>query len=74
MATHHILLFVIFTINTAYCLELRVFTVATEATEGFQRFNRSLSVYGFKSEVLGHGIQWQGGNVIDSAGGGHKIS
>lgn len=64
----------VFTVNSVNCIELRVFTVATEPTEGFIRFNRSLSVYGLKSEILALGHQWEGGNVIDSVGGGHKVN
>lgn len=76
MATDIVTIFVLIlvTFNPVNCLQLRVFTVATEATEGFERFNRSLSVYELKSEILGHGIEWQGGNVIDSIGGGHKVN
>lgn len=69
-----VLLIITVTVNNGHCDDLRVFSVATEATDGFLRFNRSLSVYNLKSEVLGLGLQWEGGNVIDSVGGGHKVN
>lgn len=53
--------------------DLRVFAVATEATSGFERFNRSLEVNGLRSEVLGLGSRWTGGDVARGPGGGHKI-
>ena len=75
MASQLLSLFLlVIAINNCYCDNLRVFTVATEPTDGFIRFNRSLSIYKLKSEVLGLGIEWEGGNVIDSVGGGHKVN
>lgn len=75
MASQLLSLFLlIFVINNCNCDDLRVFTVATETTDGFLRFNRSLSIYKLKSEILGLGSKWLGGNVIDSVGGGHKVN
>lgn len=53
--------------------DLRVFAVATEATPGFERFNRSLEVNGLRSEILGFGSVWSGGDVSRGPGGGLKI-
>ena len=71
--------FLLMTIITAIAghkhdhLSLRIMTVATELTPGFQRFNRSAHVYGLKLEVLGMGTVWKGGDVRKYTGGGHKI-
>lgn len=54
-------------------LELRLLTVATEATDGFNRFNRSAHVYGVRVEVLGMGSEWRGGDVSRYPGGAHKL-
>ncbi|KAJ6218725.1 hypothetical protein RDWZM_004537 [Blomia tropicalis] len=52
---------------------LVVVTVATQITEGFLRFNRSVNLYGLKLEVLGLSQQWEGGDVAHRPGGGQKI-
>ncbi|XP_014231000.1 procollagen-lysine,2-oxoglutarate 5-dioxygenase 1 isoform X1 [Trichogramma pretiosum] len=53
-----------------------VFTVATNATDGFQRYIRSTEVNGFRKQVrvLGMGQAWRGGDVQRYAGGGHKVN
>ena len=55
-------------------LKLKIITVATEETDGFQRFLRSASVYGLDVTVTGLGIDWEGGDVARFSGGGHKLN
>ncbi|MPC83153.1 Procollagen-lysine,2-oxoglutarate 5-dioxygenase 3 [Portunus trituberculatus] len=35
---------------------------------------RSLRVYGLQVKVLGLGVTWEGGNMENNMGGGHKIN
>lgn len=61
----------------AACVEdrdLLLITVATNETDGYQRFMRSLRVYGLQVKVLGMGVTWEGGDVQNTVGGGHKIN
>lgn len=51
-----------------------MFTVATEATDGFERFNRSVNIYGIKVDVLGMGKTWKGGDIARFPGGGQKVN
>ncbi|XP_055335239.1 procollagen-lysine,2-oxoglutarate 5-dioxygenase 1-like [Paramacrobiotus metropolitanus] len=53
--------------------ELLVVTVASNATNGFERFMRSAKVYGYTVEVLGMNQPWKGGDMT-RAGGGYKIN
>ncbi|KAH9399042.1 Procollagen-lysine,2-oxoglutarate 5-dioxygenase 1 [Tyrophagus putrescentiae] len=53
--------------------KLVVVTVATHITDGFQRFNRSVHLYGLKLEVLGLHQEWKGGDIARLPGGGQKI-
>ncbi|KAL6257508.1 hypothetical protein P5V15_011078 [Pogonomyrmex californicus] len=57
-------------------IDVLVFTVASNGTDGFQRYLRSAEVYGFRDKlnVLGLGNPWRGGNVVNYAGGGYKIN
>ncbi|XP_067005007.1 procollagen-lysine,2-oxoglutarate 5-dioxygenase isoform X2 [Anabrus simplex] len=48
-------------------------TVATNQTDGFQRFIRSANVYNIPVKVLGMGRQWKGGDM-NYAGGGFKVN
>ncbi|KAG8231866.1 hypothetical protein J437_LFUL011771 [Ladona fulva] len=48
-------------------------TVASNETEGYQRFIRSAKVYNVPVKVLGMGQKWLGGDM-KSAGGGYKIN
>ncbi|CAF1410609.1 unnamed protein product [Adineta steineri] len=71
-----ILLLVIFS-NSIHAIskdDLLVVSVATNETDGYQRFIRSLNIYGYKYEIYGLGQQWKGGNMKHSAGGGQKIN
>ncbi|XP_074654801.1 procollagen-lysine,2-oxoglutarate 5-dioxygenase 1-like [Tubulanus polymorphus] len=52
--------------------DLIVFTVATENTDGFQRFMRSAKKYDYNVKVLGMGTDWLGGNM-EGLGGGQKV-
>lgn len=54
-------------------LDLRILTVATESTDGFNRFNRSANVYGLRVDVLGMGSEWRGGDIARFPGGGQKL-
>lgn len=55
--------------------DILVFTVATEYTDGFQRYLHTAAEYGIKPEVLGMGEKWQGGdNIRLEAGGGWKVN
>ncbi|XP_050683668.1 procollagen-lysine,2-oxoglutarate 5-dioxygenase isoform X2 [Leptidea sinapis] len=51
---------------------LKVLSVGTSNTHGLQRFERSLKVYNHSYEILGRGIEWEGGDM-SGRGGGHKI-
>ncbi|KAK1117502.1 hypothetical protein K0M31_016535 [Melipona bicolor] len=53
-----------------------VFTVATNETDGYKRFLRSINVYEIRHNlrVLGLGEAWLGGNVKTSIGGGYKVN
>ncbi|UJR36254.1 hypothetical protein I4U23_028985 [Adineta vaga] len=54
--------------------DLLVVSVATNETDGYQRFVRSLNIYGYKYEIYGLGQVWKGGDMKNGAGGGHKIN
>ncbi|XP_065313263.1 procollagen-lysine,2-oxoglutarate 5-dioxygenase-like [Gordionus sp. m RMFG-2023] len=54
--------------------KLLVFTVGTEKTDGFLRYQRSSNVFGLRSVVLGMDQVWQGGDVRYFPGGGQKIN
>ncbi|EDW70891.1 procollagen-lysine,2-oxoglutarate 5-dioxygenase [Drosophila virilis] len=53
--------------------KIKVFTVATEPTDGYRRYVRSANVYDIEVTTLGMGEEWQGGDM-KSAGGGFKIN
>ncbi|KAA0706473.1 Procollagen-lysine,2-oxoglutarate 5-dioxygenase 3 [Triplophysa tibetana] len=53
--------------------ELLVITAATEVTDGFQRFMRTVRQFNFTVQVLGLGEEWQGGDVARTIGGGQKV-
>lgn len=59
-----------------YFSDVLVFTVASNETDGFQRYLRSVEVYKFRDKlnVLGLSKPWKGGNMADSIGGGYKIN
>ncbi|XP_035896526.1 procollagen-lysine,2-oxoglutarate 5-dioxygenase [Anopheles stephensi] len=50
-----------------------IFTVASNATEGYVRYLRSAKHYGLTVTTLGMGKPWLGGNM-KSVGGGYKIN
>ena len=57
--------------------DVLVFTIASNETDGYKRFLRSVNVYGFRDNlrVLGLGEPWLGGdNIKTSAGGGYKVN
>uniref|UniRef100_A0A915KFH2 PLOD1-3-like GT domain-containing protein n=1 Tax=Romanomermis culicivorax TaxID=13658 RepID=A0A915KFH2_ROMCU len=51
---------------------LLLVTVATEKTDGFERFMKSAEKFNVKVKVLGLNEEWKGGDM-DHPGGGHKI-
>ncbi|XP_012233365.2 procollagen-lysine,2-oxoglutarate 5-dioxygenase isoform X2 [Linepithema humile] len=55
--------------------DVLVFSVASNETDGFQRYLRSVEIYGFRKNlnVLGLGEPWRGGDM-KTAGGGYKIN
>ncbi|CAG04279.1 unnamed protein product, partial [Tetraodon nigroviridis] len=53
--------------------KLLVLTVATEETDGFQRFMQSAHYFNYSVKVLGMGEAWKGGDVGNSIGGGQKV-
>ncbi|XP_017754981.1 PREDICTED: procollagen-lysine,2-oxoglutarate 5-dioxygenase 1 isoform X1 [Eufriesea mexicana] len=55
--------------------DVLVLTVASNETDGYKRFLRSVEVYGFRDnlKVLGLGEPWLGGNM-KSVGGGYKVN
>ncbi|CAG9823589.1 unnamed protein product [Phaedon cochleariae] len=54
--------------------DVLVYTVATEETNGFQRYMSSAKEFNIQPKVLGIGTQWQGGNIKTSPAGGWKIN
>ncbi|XP_048097557.1 procollagen-lysine,2-oxoglutarate 5-dioxygenase 1 isoform X1 [Alosa alosa] len=52
---------------------LIVLTVATEETDGFQRFMRSARHFNYTVKVLGKGEKWNGGGYKTVPGGGQKV-
>ncbi|KAH8411190.1 hypothetical protein KR222_010054, partial [Zaprionus bogoriensis] len=53
--------------------KIKVFTVASEPTDGYRRYIRSANVYDIEITSLGLGEEWKGGDM-KSAGGGFKIN
>lgn len=54
--------------------KLLVITVATEKTEGYERFIRSTKIYDLDVKVLGMNENWEGGDMRLNTGGGHKVN
>ncbi|XP_040928918.1 multifunctional procollagen lysine hydroxylase and glycosyltransferase LH3 [Betta splendens] len=52
---------------------LLVITVATEETDGFNRFMRTAREFNYTVKVLGLGEEWKGGDVARTVGGGQKV-
>ncbi|XP_063772039.1 procollagen-lysine,2-oxoglutarate 5-dioxygenase 2 isoform X2 [Pseudophryne corroboree] len=53
--------------------KLLVLTVATRETDGFHRFMQSATHFNYTVKVLGKGLDWKGGDVAYSIGGGQKV-
>ncbi|XP_056420797.1 procollagen-lysine,2-oxoglutarate 5-dioxygenase 2 isoform X2 [Hyla sarda] len=53
--------------------KLLVLTVATQETDGFLRFMQSAKHFNYTVKVLGKGVDWKGGDVANSIGGGQKV-
>lgn len=50
-----------------------IFTVASEETEGYKRYQRSAQHHGLTVKTLGLGQQWKGGDM-SYPGGGYKVN
>lgn len=71
------IIFISFLLNNVCAIEtdVLVFTVATNETDGFQRYINSARTFGIEPVVLGKGEKWKGGqNIKLYAGGGWKIN
>ncbi|XP_067301470.1 multifunctional procollagen lysine hydroxylase and glycosyltransferase LH3 [Pseudorasbora parva] len=53
--------------------ELLVITAATEVTDGYLRFMRTIRQFNYTIQVLGLGEKWKGGDVARTVGGGQKV-
>lgn len=53
--------------------KIKVFTVATEPTDGYTRYIRSARVYDIEVTTLGLGEEWKGGDM-QKPGGGFKLN
>ncbi|XP_077171916.1 multifunctional procollagen lysine hydroxylase and glycosyltransferase LH3 [Paroedura picta] len=53
--------------------KLLVLTAATEETEGYQRFLRTVKYFNYTVKTLGLGEDWKGGDVARTVGGGQKV-
>ncbi|XP_075058020.1 procollagen-lysine,2-oxoglutarate 5-dioxygenase 2 isoform X2 [Mixophyes fleayi] len=53
--------------------KLLVLTVATQETDGFHRFMQSAKHFNYTVKVLGKGLDWKGGDLTNSIGGGQKV-
>lgn len=49
-------------------------TVATDETDGFNRFMRSADIFGMPVKVTGMHQAWKGGDIEHFPGGGHKLN
>lgn len=54
--------------------EFLALTVATDRTDGFLRYKRSVERLHIPYKVLGGDEEWRGGDVRRSPGGGHKVN
>uniref|UniRef100_A0A1I8M2M7 procollagen-lysine 5-dioxygenase n=1 Tax=Musca domestica TaxID=7370 RepID=A0A1I8M2M7_MUSDO len=59
--------------ETPLDVNVKVFTVATERTDGFLRYMRSAQVYDIEVTALGLDQEWKGGDM-SSVGGGFKVN
>lgn len=55
-------------------LKLKVITTATNETDGYKRFMRSVRMFDLDVEVVGMHVAWRGGDVVRFPGGGHKVN
>lgn len=53
--------------------DVKVFTVASEETEGYVRYIRSANYYEIDITTLGLNQEWRGGKM-ESIGGGYKVN
>uniref|UniRef100_A0A6I8QMR6 procollagen-lysine 5-dioxygenase n=1 Tax=Xenopus tropicalis TaxID=8364 RepID=A0A6I8QMR6_XENTR len=53
--------------------KLLVVTVATDTTEGYERFLRTARHFNYTVRTLGLGHEWKGGDVARTVGGGQKV-
>ncbi|CAH2272451.1 procollagen-lysine,2-oxoglutarate 5-dioxygenase 3 [Pelobates cultripes] len=74
----YVLLTVTFVTNYCYVFvlppeKLLVLTVATDRTEGYDRFLRTAKHFNYTIHTLGLGQEWKGGDVARTVGGGQKV-
>lgn len=62
------------TLNYKTAKDVVCYCVATDATDGYNRFKRSCDIYGIQLKTIGLGEEWKGGDMDAGAGGGHKIN
>lgn len=66
--------FLSFVVNENYWIpDVLVLTVASDHTNGYERFLRSAKIFDIPVKNLGEGIEWRGGSM-KSTGGGQKIN
>ncbi|XP_033642111.1 procollagen-lysine,2-oxoglutarate 5-dioxygenase 1-like [Asterias rubens] len=77
---------ILYAISLVFCLtwasdsnvkdkkRLLVVTVATNATDGFNRYMRSAKKNGLNVKVVGMHQQWKGGDILHHPGGGQKVN
>jgi GR25 family glycosyltransferase involved in LPS biosynthesis len=51
-----------------------VVSVATDRNDCFERFMHSCNIYGIPIHILGLDTTWNGNNMLEQEGGGHKIN
>ncbi|XP_056646968.1 procollagen-lysine,2-oxoglutarate 5-dioxygenase [Diorhabda sublineata] len=68
------LLFVFSNVWSKESNDILVYTVATEETNGFDRYLNSANEFNIQPKILGLGHEWKGGNVRTHPGGGFKFN
>jgi hypothetical protein len=76
MEHFYVFLVLLASLSVAACsqLDLLAVSVATDETDGYKRFVRSLKQFNYKYEIYGLGEEWRGGNVLELPGGGQKLN
>lgn len=77
MGIRHVFYFVLMQFAWVFvsCKEnILAVSIATEETDGYVRYVRSLKKYNYEYEVYGLGVKWTGGDVKLHTGGGQKVN